>query len=330
MRPDCIGGKGHCPFPPNKQTISADNSYVYLLCYTSPNMKSSVKGFLALFATSFVYGVFGVVVRVLTPYLTANQMTVARSAIVALIIAALFVIKNRSNFRIEKKLIVPVIVHSVSFALAVYTFTYAVIVTTLTKAVFSLYSVTLILSLIVGLLYFKEKLGFKKNISFILAVLALIAFIFPTGIGSIDIGMALAGLAGFCDVLSNSMKKFLGGKVERFTLVFYQMIAALLIGLVFVFFSNELSLLKPLDFGAFMWLLFFSLNLFLLSYLTAYGFQHFDLNLGTIILSLEIVWASLAGILLFRESVSTHQIIASVLLLLSIVVMNLQNKNKTS
>ena len=87
--------------------------------------------------------------------------------------------------------------------------------------------------------------------------------------------MLFTACAGISDVISNSMKKYLGGKVDRMVLVFYQMLAGAVLGGILVVASGEFALLQPLDFVAIMWLLFFTLNFFLLSYLAAYGFQTF-------------------------------------------------------
>lgn len=289
-------------------------------------MRTNFKGFLALFGTSVIYGIFGVIVRNLEPYLTGNQMTAARAIIVALIVGLFLVIKNKKSLIVERKYWLPLFVHSITFGATIFLFTYAVLITTLTKSVFSFYSTTLIMSLVVGMIFFKEKFTTRKKISFFLAVAGLIFFIFPTGIATIDLGMIMTGIAGICDVITNSMKKFLGGKVDNLVLVFYQMLTGVILGLGLIFYSGEFTMAQQLDLPGTLWLLFFALNFFLLSYLTAYGFQHFDLNLGTIILSLEFVWASIAGTLLYGEEITIYQIAASVLLVICIVIMNLPDK----
>lgn len=293
-------------------------------------MKPSHLGFLSLLGTSIIYGIFGVIARNLQPYLTGNQMTAARAIIVATILAVFLLIKNKKSFLVERKYWLPLFIHSITFGATIFLFTYSVLLTTLTKSVFSFYSTTLIASLVVGMFFFKEKFTIRKKISFFLALAALICFIFPTGISTFDTGMIMTGIAGFSDVATNSMKKFLGGKVDRMVLVFYQMLTGVILGLALIFFAGEFTIAKQFDLPGILWLLFFALNFFLLSYLTAYGFQHFDLNLGTIILSLEFVWASLAGTLLYGEEITVWQIAASVILVICIVVMNLPEKKLDS
>ncbi len=291
-------------------------------------MKPKFKGFLALLGTSFIYGSFGVIVRALGPYLTANQMTFARSIIVFSIIAIILYIKKVSVFKIPQNLILPLFVHSATFAATIFLFTYAVMFTSLSKATFSFYSTTLLTSLIVSIAFFKEGFSKQKAISLALALGGLIFFILPRGIGSIGLGMILTGIAGIGDVVTNSMKKYLGGKIEPLVLVLYQMLAGLIVGLVFIVSTQQFTIIQTLDISAILWLLFFSLNFFLLSYLTVYGFQHFDLNLGTIILSLEFVWATAIGYVWYQETLNTYQIIAMGLLIFSIVNMNLPVKKQ--
>ena len=292
-------------------------------------MKPKLKGFLSLLGTSFIYGSFGVIVRVLSPYLTPNQMTFTRSVIVFSIIAIVLYIKKVSAFNIPKKLILPLIVHSVVFAAIIFLFTYAVVITTLSKATFSFYATTLVTSLVVSIVFFKEGFGKQKAVSLFLALAGLIFFILPKGIESIGLGMVLTGIAGIGDVVVNSMKKYLGGKIDSLVLVLYQMLAGLIVGLILIITSSQYTTLQSLDVTSIVWILFFSLNFFLLSYLTVYGFQHFDLNLGTIILSLEIVWASIIGYVWYQENLNTYQLIAMGLLIFSIVNMNLGYKKKS-
>lgn len=291
-------------------------------------MKPTYLGLAALIGTSFIYGIFGVIVRALQPYLTANQMTFSRAALLTVILLIVFYYKKISVLKIDKKLLLPLFIHSATFGVTIFLFTYAVILTSLSKATFSFYSTTLIASLVISVFIFKEALSRRKMMSFALAAVGLICFTLPTGIGSIDTGMILTGIAGISDVISNSMKKYLGGKVERMVLVFYQMVAGAVIGGILVFMNGEFTILKSFDIPGLLWLAFFTLNFFLLSYLVAYGFQHFDLNLGTIILSLEFVWATLVGYMFYAETLTVYQIAASALLIFSIVVMNLPEKEK--
>ena len=292
-------------------------------------MKPKLKGFLSLLGTSFIYGSFGVIVRVLGPYLTPNQMTFTRSLIVFGIIAIVLYIKKVSACNIPKKLILPLMVHSTVFAAIIFLFTYAVVLTTLSKATFSFYATTLVTSLVVSIVFFKEGFGKQKAVSLFLALAGLIFFILPKGIESIGLGMVLTGIAGIGDVVVNSMKKYLGGKIDSLVLVLYQMLAGLIVGLILIITSSQYTTLQSLDVTSIVWILFFSLNFFLLSYLTVYGFQHFDLNLGTIILSLEIVWASIIGYVWYQENLNTYQLIAMGLLIFSIVNMNLGYKKKS-
>jgi drug/metabolite transporter (DMT)-like permease len=110
--------------------------------------------------------------------------------------------------------------------------------------------------------------------------------------------MIMTAIAGFSGVATNSMEKFLGGEVDNLVLVFYQMITGVILctQLLPAFVFNSVRI------------------------------QHFDLNLGTIVLSLEFVWATLAGTLLYGEPITVYQILASVILVLSIVFMNLLEK----
>ncbi len=292
-------------------------------------MKKSYLGFLSLLSTSFIYGVFGIFVRYLNYYATGSQLTLLRSFIVALVVLLILFYRKLSPLNVPRKFLLHIFFLSFTFGATIFLFTYAVLTTTLAKATFSFYSTTLITSLIASIFIFKEGFSIKKRLSFILAMFGVILFVYPSGIQAIDIGMSFTAIAGISDVITNSMKKTLSGKVDRFILVFYQMLAGIVVGITLLIGYREYTLLHSFTPEAVGMLLFFSLNFFLLSYLTIYGFQHFDLNLGTIVLSLEFVFASLAGYFLYHEQLSFYQIIASISLIVSIIMINFPAKKSS-
>jgi drug/metabolite transporter (DMT)-like permease len=62
------------------------------------------------------------------------------------------------------------------------------------------------------------------------------------------------------------------------------------------------------------------------AFLTLVGFQDFDLNLGTIVLSSELFFATIAGLLLFHEYPTQNEVTGSALIILAIIILNIKWK----
>jgi drug/metabolite transporter (DMT)-like permease len=58
----------------------------------------------------------------------------------------------------------------------------------------------------------------------------------------------------------------------------------------------------------------------LLNYLLLYGFQNFDVNIGTVILSLELFLAAIVGFVLYDEALTATEVIGGVIIFLASVV----------
>jgi drug/metabolite transporter (DMT)-like permease len=63
------------------------------------------------------------------------------------------------------------------------------------------------------------------------------------------------------------------------------------------------------------------------SFLTLIGFQNFDLNLGTIIISSELIFAPIFAALAFHEYPSANEIFGGLFIALSIILSNLPGKS---
>jgi drug/metabolite transporter (DMT)-like permease len=66
--------------------------------------------------------------------------------------------------------------------------------------------------------------------------------------------------------------------------------------------------------------IFFALVIILGSYLTLYGFQNFDVNIGTVIMSTELVFAAIMAYFLFDEVPATHELVGGIVIFAGSVV----------
>lgn len=282
---------------------------------------NKTKGFLSLLSAGFLFGIFGILVRLLNSELTNYQQVLFRS-VVGFVLALSVIIISKRKISFKNISVINLLLFAFSLPLCIVFYTLSILQTKIILAVATLYLGSILFSLISGIIFFKEKLTIKKSLAIISSIIALYYFVVPFSLTNINIGLVFGILSGFMDALSNSFKKHLGGKADRFLLIVIQMIGTILVSLILMSYTKTLTipLISPfvLSVG-----LIFGFLLILNNYLMLVGFHNFDLNLGTIVLSSELLFASIIGYIFYKEIPTVNELIGSGLIAFSIIISNL-------
>jgi len=287
---------------------------------------NKTKGFISLLSAGFLFGFFGILVRLLNSQLSNYQQIFFRS-VVGFILASLIIILFKRKISFKNTSIKNLLLFAVSLPLCIIFYTLAILKTKIVLAVATLFLGSILFSLISGILFFKEKLTVKKGLSIITSILALYYFTFPFSLTNFNVGLIFGILSGFMDALSNSFKKHLGGKVDRFLLIAIQMMGTIIVSLILMFYTKTLTIPQISPFILSVGLIF-GLFLMLNNYLMLVGFHNFDLNLGTIVLSSELLFASIFGYLFYKEIPTANELIGGGLIAFSIIIAHLNFRKK--
>lgn len=95
------------------------------------------------------------------------------------------------------------------------------------------------------------------------------------------------------------------------------------ISLVLLFVSHQSLILAEMTLNSVFVGIIFGGFLMSISFLTLIGFKNYDLNLGTIVLSSELVFAPVFAIIFFKEFPSEIEIMGGVFIASAILVSNL-------
>jgi DME family drug/metabolite transporter len=273
-------------------------------------LQSRFSGGFALLSAALIYATFGVFIRAMAEMFGDSTQVAVRFGLVAIILAAYMVCRRRS-LRLHKNQARRVLAMAIGCAALVILFTYAITTTTIASSVFSLYAGSIITSLLIGTLAFKETLTPLKIVAICVALAGLT--VYAGGFVGVSLGIAAAFLAGILDGVTNALRKALKG-VDRIKVQVYQNgVGAFVAALLIPFLDT-----RPLTGSVSWWpvlatVLFVSLMIGL-GYLLLYGFQHFDVNAGTIILATELFFATCIGIICFRELPGLHEILGGCLI----------------
>ncbi len=277
-----------------------------------------LQGFLALLASAVIYASFSIFVRLLGQDLSVAQQIGFRNSL-ALMISLVVVWWSKQSFQSLKQA-KPLAIsgYILAFPIAVVLYTFAVLEIKIMTTIFWLYLSSLVTSLIIGLGYFKEKWTLQKGLSLLLVAAGLVTYGYPFSQQFFSGGALLAILSGVFDAVANAFKKFFSGKVDRFVLVALQMVGGLIVAALLSL--NQGFSLPHLSTQTWVVGGVFGVCLVLVSYLTLFGFSHFDLNLGTVVLASELFFATLFGWVIFRESASLTELIGGSLIFLATII----------
>jgi drug/metabolite transporter (DMT)-like permease len=279
------------------------------------NVTDRTRGGLALFGASAIYASFGPLVRVLSDMFGDYTQVAARMGL-----AFIFLLVVALAFKLVKKLSLAQIGYSVLLGVIsigiVASFTMAVIEIKIATTVFLLYAASMVSSLILGTLLFKESLGFQKILALVLAFVGL--WMFGDILTALTFGVFAALFSGVCEGLGNVVRKKLKG-VDKTTVLLYQFFVSSAGALILAMLFLE-PMIKEISTGPIIALTVFALLQLGLNNLLLFGFQHFDVNIGTVILSLELFFAAILGFLIFGENLSMSELFGGIAIFTASVI----------
>jgi len=289
---------------------------------------NQTKGFIALVSTAGILGTFGVLIRILSESFSDVGQVFVRSVFATLIIAFIVAYKKIHPLKLfgsDRKYI---FLFSTAFPLSLLLFTYSANSIKVSNSLFMLYVGSLISTALFGRFVFQEKFTSKHIASLILALAGLTFFVHPFSPESFSLGIIAGILSGIFEGASHTLRKLMKG-VKREVVVFYQSLSGVVFAFGLLLFSNEV-LFKEFHIVPLLVAMLFGLLLVVIGYLLVYGFSNFDVNLGTIILATELLFALVINALILKEYPTSYEIIGGLLVFSATVLvsMNLKSRKK--
>jgi drug/metabolite transporter (DMT)-like permease len=281
-------------------------------CYTSAmrKRKTSLNGIEALFVAAFFYAGTNALVRYMSPMWGNQAQVFARFATAGLILFGVNRIRKAKTRKSLKGKTNLAVVLSILQAVAILFYTLSVLKTTIANMLFVSYATTMIVQFTLGTIFLREKVNIVKllAIAFSLAGLALYSHALLKG----NVGILFAVLAGTTGAFANVVNKKLAG-VDRWSVLEVQYGLGALILLVVTLVMGG-SFVKTVSLHGILITIAFALAILIASYLLLYGYQHIDVNIGTVISSTELVLGVLIGLALFHEIPSVRETISGLLI----------------
>ena len=287
---------------------------------------SRFKGVAALFACSFIYASFGPLVRILSEMFSDYMQVAARMGLAFVFLCIVALLFRRLRRLKQSQVVYALLLGIVSTAIIVF-FTIAINEIKIASTIFLLYIASMLTSLFMGTLIFKESLGAQKMVALFLAVVGLSLFMSEHMALGLGVGMVSALLSGVSEGVGNVIRKKLKD-ADRVTVTLVQFLVITITAFILVGMAGE-SAIREVSWLPIVALIAFSTLQLALNNLLLFGFQNFDVNIGTVILSLEIFIAAIFGFLIFGETLSTAEIAGGVVIFTASVVSAWEFKKKS-
>lgn len=274
-----------------------------------PPISPQMRGATALFGAALTYASFGLLIREMAK-MFGNNAQVGFRFLLAFLFLTIYGLFIKRPTKLPKEAIIKAAALGVAFGLVVLLFTISVNNTKIANSVFLLYAGSIISSLLVGTFALKEKLTGVKIAAIGLGLIGL--FMYSSALLALSVGVVTGLLSGLVDGVSNGIRKTLKG-YDRNSVLQVQFAFGAAFGLLIMLVSSEVAIkevsLLPILAGVLFAFLQISLGNLLL-----YGFQHFDVNVGTVILACELLFASLIGWIFFNEIPAKNELTGGVII----------------
>jgi len=282
-------------------------------------------GYLYLLLSSVIYGLYGLFSRNTGAFPPFTQSFI-KFSLIFLIIAVAFLFKKIKWVSVEKQdikwFLLWILPCSFQPILTFIAFNHMPMGT----AYFLIYSTMIMGGILSGKIVFNEKLDIKKIISLFLVFVGLFV-IYRSDISLINnIYTFFALLSGLTIGLWNTLSKKVSHKYPEFQMILLDSISAIIIGIIgsIVLSESMPSLTNP---SPWFWIFLFAVANILASLLLIKGFKSVEAQKGSLILPSEIVFASIFGFLIFKESLPFYVYVGGALILLASIIPYLFDKN---
>ena len=281
-------------------------------------MKSHPIGYFYLIISTIIYASYGWFYRSTNAFLPFSQ-SLFKYIFVIIIISVFFINKTVIWQKIDKKdikwFLIWIIPCSFQPIFSFITFNHLPIGTNY----FLYYSTMIIGGIISGKIFFKESFNAIKSFSLLIVFIGLF-FIYHSDLTLItNIYVILSLITGLLIGFWNTLSKKVSGKYPELQMIILDSSSSLTIGLIGSLIHQEI--LPPIsNLSPWLWLIGFAFANLTATYFLIKGFKTVEAQKGSLILPLEIVFASIIGYLIFNEILKPEVYFGGILILLAAIL----------
>ncbi len=280
-------------------------------------------------AAAVMWGIIGVFINSLSDFgFLPVEQAAFRSVFSAPLIFIFLLIFDRSKLKISPKDL-PLFISGAVVSIVIFHLSYVTAIKhgTMGLAAALLYTAPVFVTIISAII-FKEKMTISK-----ISALTLCVFgsVFVSGVfgGTANPAAVFFGvLSGLTYGLYSIFSKFALKNYSPITFMAYTTLIAAVVFIPFINFKNTISIIsdKPL---ITLFLVFYAICSYLLPFLCYNtALKYIDAGKASIIATLELVVATLAGVIIYSEKMTVYSIVGVILMLVGCIVLNIKFRRR--
>lgn len=290
-----------------------------------PKTKITLGGGEALLAAAFLFATTNVLVREMSHMWGDQAQVAARFALVWIILMG-FAYFKKSKTSIPRSKLPLAIGYSVLASLAILAFTVSLQLTTIANTLFMSNAAELVIAFVLGTILLREKLNGLKlaAIGLSLTGLALYADSLLSGSAGILFGLLGGAMTAFCNLIAKKLK---GVDLTAILRLQFGVGALLMITLTLILSPHDI--VRTVSMEGIGVTLAFALVLIAATRFVLYGFQHFDVNIASVLLSTQLVIGALLGYFFYQEVPTQLELISGLLIACAAILGSIGYKRST-
>lgn len=278
--------------------------------------KVSYGGSQALLAAAFLFATTNVLVREMASMWGDQAQVASRFALVWLILSIYAHFKSDQR-SVPRAKTTTAVAYTVLAAIAILFFTLSVQMTTIANTLFTSNATELFVAFLIGTFFLREDLTKRKLFAIGLSLAGLV--LYSDSLLNGDIGLIYGVLAGAIVAVCNLLaKKLKGVDLNAILRMQFGVGAVFMIGLTLLFSSDDI--VRIISFEAILATVIFALVLIAATRLVLYGFQHSDINIASVVLSSQLAFGGLLGLLIYQEIPTKLEIFSGLLIVAAVII----------
>jgi drug/metabolite transporter (DMT)-like permease len=283
-------------------------------------MNKNLVGSGSLLLVGIFFGLSGVIAKYLSTWLNPYQVVEYRF-VIAFIFSLLLLITTKQKISFKKIDLKTLGIFAITFPISVIFFTLAIFNTSVSLAVFSFYTSTLVSSFIIGKIFFGEEITLNKKISLLFILLAVLVFTNPFSGFSIQLGFFFGIISGLFQTIASSFQKIVGKSTNRIGLLIIQTLAGIFISATALLLQGQ-NLLVVLPHVPLIITILFGIIFLTISYLFLVGFKYVNLNVGSVLVSSELFFGPFFAFVFLSEGLTQLELIGGLFVVLAVLFSN--------
>lgn len=282
------------------------------------HMNRKFSGSILLLASAFIYGLFGVFSRLIGNKFGSFSQSWVRSLIILIVIGVIFATKifgsrwkkiNKSDI---KWFLIWILPASFQPVITFSAFNHLPIATTY----FLIYATMILGGILSGKIFYSEKLSMIKIISLISVFFGLFLIYGSDITLAANFYVLLALISGLLVGFWNTLSKKVSANYSEFQMMSLDQGGTFIVCLIGSIVARE-RLPVVSDYNAWFWIFVFAISGIVTTFLLIRGFKFVEAQTGSLILPIEVVFASVFGFLFFGEILNLNTYLGGLFIVLA-------------